>query len=550
MEDPRLWTSDGSICERRLQSALTLRGRCLDLSLHRMVFCHCADGLNVQGFQMLRLLCVLLLLMPKAGSAMSIETEIQDLRPILAPNLYVTLSGPIEDGDADRLRDVLSRYDSHNLREIFVFLDSPGAVSTRGLRIAGVLGSRSEIVISQVGTDENPNAECASACVLAFIGADLRYLAANGRLGVHQFSHSGEGGLDTGEGIDIAQRFAAEIVALLKRQRVSSTLFAEMSNTPPNAITWLSSDKLERWWVVTGSVYEDRMEYRNLNGKVALYMFHESLYGTNEMTLFCDDGLIAYAILDEPPVAAVGNFSLIIDGSDNRIDSYEILNRDNGRTRVFMRIPPQVTARLAHAMTIGARVYTPAGTTFWGLRAGHTGPEGHRNCCQLSGKLSRTRAADNTGATRSDFANDDPALDGFPRLRSDQEGTPRRQLRRVSGDLRERPALPSDFLCSGQAMVLAKTGPWPADYNTGRHQCHKVGTTVRTVARINRRDNQRSTDVHDPNIVDANGPQLPSRDQSRCCDAALQSGLSLQPPIPLMHELTVCGTFKTFTQIR
>lgn len=102
---------------------------------------------------------------------MSIETEIQDLRPILAPNLYVTLSGPIEDGDADRLRDVLSRYDSHNLREIFVFLDSPGGSLYEGLRIAGVLGSRSEIVISQVGTDENPNAECASACVLAFIGA-------------------------------------------------------------------------------------------------------------------------------------------------------------------------------------------------------------------------------------------------------------------------------------------------------------------------------------------------------------------------------------------
>ncbi|WP_168771009.1 ATP-dependent Clp protease proteolytic subunit [Palleronia sediminis] len=297
---------------------------------------------------------------------MSIETEIQDLRPILDPNLYVTLSGPIEDGDADRLRDVLSHYDSHDLREIFVFFDSPGGSLYEGLRIARVLGSRSEIVISQVGTDENPNAECASACVLAFIGADLRYLAANGRLGVHQFSHSGEG-LDTGEGIDIAQRFAAEIVALLKRQRVSSTLFAEMSNTPPNAITWLSSDKLERWRVVTGPVYEDRMEYRNLNGKVALYMFHESLYGTNEMTLFCDDGLIAYAILDEPPVAAVGTFSFVVDGSDNRIDSYEILNRDNGRTRVFMRIPPQVKARLARATTIGARVYTPAGTTFWGF---------------------------------------------------------------------------------------------------------------------------------------------------------------------------------------
>lgn len=306
--------------------------------------------------------------------AMSIDTVVHDLRPVFAPVLHVTLSGPIEDGDADRLREVLSRFDGHDLREILVFLDSPGGSLSEGLRIADFFRSRSEIVISQVGTDRNPDAECASACVLAFIGADLRYLSEKGRIGVHQFSHTGEG-LGAGEGIDMAQRFAAEIVALLNRQRVSSDVFTEMSTTPPDRIIWLSRDKLDRWRVVTGPVYEDRMEYRNLNGKVALNMVHRSLYGTNEMTLFCENGLIAYAILDEPPAAIVGTFSFVVDGSDNLIDSYEILNRDNGRTRVFVRIPPEVTARLPRARTIGARIFTPAETAFWGFEQDIRSPQ-------------------------------------------------------------------------------------------------------------------------------------------------------------------------------
>lgn len=306
------------------------------------------------------------LLMALPASALTIEVEVRDLRPIVPLGLTVTLTGPIVDGDADRLRVVLAEHDDPGMRDILVLLDSPGGSLVEGLAIAEIFGSRREIVSAQVGTTDRPSAECASACVIAYLGADLRYLAENGKIGVHQFADP-SGTVDAELGIDIAQRLASEIVSLLDRQRVDTELFEQMSNTPADRITWVSEDRLRRWRVVTGAVFDERMEYRNLNGKVALHMFHESLYGTNEMTLFCGDGLIAFAILDEPELAMLDWFSLVIDGMDNRITDYELLNRDNARTRVFLKIPDPLALRLRDARTIGARVHTPGGNVFWGF---------------------------------------------------------------------------------------------------------------------------------------------------------------------------------------
>lgn len=312
------------------------------------------------------LVTAIALFFPLCTQALDIETEVHDLRPLFPLSLSITMTGQIENGDADRLRAVLTQYYDPELREISVELDSPGGSLVEGLEIAKVLLARSEIVRAQVGSQQRPNAECASACVIAYLGADLRYISENGKIGVHQFSDP-SGTVDAHVGIDIAQRFASEIVNILDHQRVSTELFDQMSNTPPHRITWLSDEDLTLWRVVTGPVFEERMEYRNMNGKVALYMYHESLFGTNEMTLFCGDSLIAYAVLDEPELAMVGGFSLVVDGEDYPVTSAELLNRENARTRVFMEVPEAVSHRLRSARTVGARVHTPGGNMFWGF---------------------------------------------------------------------------------------------------------------------------------------------------------------------------------------
>lgn len=312
------------------------------------------------------LILVSLFILPSTVRGLEISAEVNDLRPIFPLGLSITLTGPIENGDADRLRAVLSRYDDPDMRDISVEFDSPGGSLVEGLEIAEVLRSRSEIVSAQVGSSERPNAECASACVLAYLGADLRYLAENGRIGVHQFGDP-SGTVAADAAINIAQRFASEIVSLLDSQRISTELFSRMANTPPDQITWVEKADLTRWRVVTGPIFDERMEYKNANGKVALHMVQESLYGTNQMTLICGDGLAAYAVLEEPELAMLGWFSLVIDGEDNRIFDTELLNRDNARTRFLMRVPDHISAKMITAKSIGARVHTPGGNVFWGF---------------------------------------------------------------------------------------------------------------------------------------------------------------------------------------
>lgn len=318
--------------------------------------------LNLMRF----LLLVSFLILPSTVRALEISAEVNDLRPIFPLGLSITLTGPIENGDADRLRAVLSRYDDPDMRDISVELDSPGGSLVEGLEIAEVLRSRSEIVSAQVGSSARPQAECASACVLAYLGADLRYLAENGRIGVHQFGDP-SGTVAADAAMNIAQRFASEIVSLLDRQRVSTDLFNRMANTPLDRISWVEKADLARWRVVTGPIFDERMEYKNANGKVALHMVQESLYGTNQMTLICGDNLVAYAVLEEPELAMLGWFSLVIDGEDNRISDTELLNRDNARTRFLMRVPDHISSKMITARSIGARVHTPGGDVFWGF---------------------------------------------------------------------------------------------------------------------------------------------------------------------------------------
>lgn len=312
------------------------------------------------------ILLAALLILPLPVRALEISVEVNDLRPLFPLGLSITLTGPIENGDADRLRAVLSQHYDPDMRDIFVEFDSPGGSLVEGLEIARILRSRNEIVSAEVGSSERPDAECASACVLAYLGADLRYISRNGKIGVHQFGDP-SGTMTADDAIDIAQRFATEIVSLLDQQRVNTALFDLMSNTPPDLITWVSETDLTSWRVVTGPIFDERTEYKNVDGRVALHMVQESLYGTNQITLFCENGLSVYAVLEEPELAMVGWFSFVVDDEDNKIADWELLNRDNARTRFFMRLPDHVSERLLTANSVGARVHTPGGNVFWGF---------------------------------------------------------------------------------------------------------------------------------------------------------------------------------------
>ena len=296
---------------------------------------------------MLRLWFVIVMICSSAANALTIEHRVLGQNPLSAPVLELELSGGIEKGDAARLAALLHSYAGQSFREISVTLNSPGGSLIEGLGIAGLLMGRDEIVTAQVGTFAQPAASCASACVLIYLGADLRYLGKGGRIGVHQFFDP-TGQISGDQALDLAQRLSSEIVSVMREQRVDLAFFDRMTQTA-HGIDWVPRDRLEQWRVVTGSVFDEWMEYKNIDGKVGLHMFHESLYGTNQMTLYCDRGLIGYAVLQEPRLAVVGSLMLVVSGQSYRIEDFEILNRNNGRTRAFFRIPQALLPALRTA---------------------------------------------------------------------------------------------------------------------------------------------------------------------------------------------------------
>jgi hypothetical protein len=233
--------------------------------------------------------------------AMEFTSELKDLRPIMEPVLSIQMTGPIVADDPARLRALLARYDEASVRDISVSLDSPGGNLAAGIEMGRILYERTEIVSTSVSNGSNTVSRCASACVFTYLGGDYRYLSENSLLGVHQFSSANED-LDASTAISSAQSISAMIVSFITEMRADPKLFEKMSAMPAEGIDWLSREDLVRWNVVTGSVYEEREDYLNLNGGIALQLSHTSLNGDSNMVLMCGEfGPVGVTSLREPP---------------------------------------------------------------------------------------------------------------------------------------------------------------------------------------------------------------------------------------------------------
>ncbi|SDY70181.1 PAN domain-containing protein [Citreimonas salinaria] len=312
---------------------------------------------------------LLLTLAPLRVAALEFEHEVVDMRPILPKTLEISIAGNFVSGDSDRLQQILTSTLDPDFRDVSVTFDSPGGSLIEGLLMARIFMELPQIVSARVRSGGDEIGVCASACVLAYLGADLRYMPDNTLIGVHRFSHR-PGAMTDSEASSQAQLFSSEIVALMQDQGVDMELFRRMSATGPDDIDWVPKPVLESWRAVTGHVFSETMEYRNVNGSLSLHMVHESIYGTNQMFLSCGDkGLIAIAMLDEPELAMLGDAAFVVDGEAYLLppSEYDLINRDGGRTRIVFNVPPEAVPALPGANTIGARMNTPGGDIFWGF---------------------------------------------------------------------------------------------------------------------------------------------------------------------------------------
>ncbi|WP_143071472.1 hypothetical protein [Tranquillimonas rosea] len=263
---------------------------------------------------------------------------------------------------------LLAGADKSDVRDVLFLFDSPGGSLMESLRMGNYIADIPAIVSAQVGGSDMPDAICASACVYAYIAADYRYLSGSGRIGIHQFGMS-EGTLDGTEGLAIGQSLSGLLSGYIRANRTEPELFEAISAIDHDDILWVPREELEDWRVVTNDVYDEEAGYINLDGKIALRMKHVSINGDSFLTLFCTgNGIAGLADLHEPDLAAYGQFDLGIDGDWVPADTWDVVDRSNGRGRILFEMPADFARAALTARKIGARMVAPSGDIFFGFQ--------------------------------------------------------------------------------------------------------------------------------------------------------------------------------------
>lgn len=317
---------------------------------------------------------VLFNLTPHPASAMEMIGHLSTPGEPFPNRLYIRMTGEIVDGDAEDFIEGLNYYNNISVREIIIYLDSPGGLLSEAMRIADIIKSRPEIVVTRVGGLDDRDSFCASACVFIFAAGKLRYLDNDGHIGVHQFS-SADPDMDSNLALSSAQWLSSEIISFLSNQGIAAAFFEEMASTSPSQVSWIDRERLEAWGVITGDVANESMEYININGDIALEMTQSGIYGANALTLTCNERheVIAIANLEEPPNVSVGEFFAVIDGVEMAPASYKVIDRENYRTRVLFKLAPYQARLLAGAGSFGAKILDGNHDGLWGFeQAIHT----------------------------------------------------------------------------------------------------------------------------------------------------------------------------------
>jgi hypothetical protein len=122
-------------------------------------------------------------------------------------------------------------------------IDSPG-----GSLIGGMVLGRA-IRAYGLSTSVRSGRECASACAIAFMGGVTRFVARDGKLGVHQFASPPtikipDSAKFPGQDVVAGQDLVGQLLDYAKEMGVSTDIIAIASRTPPSDIHWLSPEDI------------------------------------------------------------------------------------------------------------------------------------------------------------------------------------------------------------------------------------------------------------------------------------------------------------------
>lgn len=354
-------------------------------------------------------MAILFSLWPSIASALDFEVRYTDNRPISPPTIWVDMTGAIETGDTQRFLSAIQPYMWRGASDMVLRIDSPGGNLFESIQLGEAISGLPLTTTIDVGVGSDGGI-CASACVNVYLGADYRFLSENSKIGVHQFSMEGsEVGSDAA--ISISQGLSALIIEHIRAMRADPAFFSVMVSAHADEIFWVPLETLENLRVVTYGIYSENIEYRNVNGSIALHIEQVSRVGDNAITLICSSsGLVGVFNLNEPELSSVGSLGLYVDGVEIPLPDFDVIERDDYRFRAIALFPNNVLTRLSSARALGARAVSPGGDIFFGFQGGIRDPRISETArgCQSSQRdaapaMTRVEGIDFTGGdlTRS-----------------------------------------------------------------------------------------------------------------------------------------------------
>src|ERR1700722_2451405 len=236
-----------------------------------------------------------------------------------------------------------------------LYLHSSGGSLVGGMSLGRVV--REHILTTHVGQKgeikgEFQNIEdgvCMSACAIAFLGGEYRFVSSESEYGVHRFTLNDSGM----QQIDHAQQISASVVEYIRAMGVDTELFTIASDIPSNDILVLPKATLNRLNVTNNGLKRPKWTIESIEGALYLKGERETIYGINKyLVIFpAKDNAYIHIIFDGGQNADTAMMmetdGLVFDREIVPASEFRISRvNDHGRINATYLLAPELLAKM------------------------------------------------------------------------------------------------------------------------------------------------------------------------------------------------------------
>jgi hypothetical protein len=265
------------------------------------------------------------------------------------------------DADADKRLDELVQ-NNHIPLGSRINLHSPGGSVLGGMKLGKTI--RKYLLQTDVGqfdpTDrvrQSKPGECYSACAIAYLGGDYRFLNVGSIYGVHRFFWENH----TEHDADLAQVMSAAIVEYIRSMDVSTDLFTLASQASRTEMLTPAREQLEQLNVVNNGLKPTKWTIESVPEGIYLKGERETANGINKFMIVCsaNGGPITLYIVFEvgQNAADAMNFnveSLLLDSSQFSLRNHRVVKTvDKGWMNIMYTVDRPMLEAISKTTTVG-----------------------------------------------------------------------------------------------------------------------------------------------------------------------------------------------------